>query len=327
MKFINKENFEKWFRKLSDYYDIFYPRESPNGRVWTKREAGGVKVSGIIDIRGHRTALPIKYFFYPPQENLTEKKRRPAIVFGARGCDVRGLQLLKKIYLDDPEDTYFRKDILIFSSDCTSAHPNCFCTVLGDKPWGESGFDLNFSGVGEGFVVESGSERGKKIIEENAAWFRDVSGRQEQERSSARAGIEEQVKKQNKNVLVDLNKLKDKAEKDTAVFESRGKTCVSCSACTTICPACFCFFLSEGEENKIRYADSCQLPGFARVAGGANPRKEITSRFKHRFLCKFSYRPEMNGMKGCTGCGRCIDGCQGKINFRDVLIEVMEASA
>ncbi|MFH1352261.1 MAG: 4Fe-4S dicluster domain-containing protein, partial [bacterium] len=293
MKFINKENFEKWFRKLSDYYDIFYPRESPNGWDWTKREAGGIKVSGIIDIRGHRSALPIKYFFYSPQENLVSRERRPSVIFGARGCDVRGLRLLKNIYLDDPEDTYFRKDVLIFSADCTSAHSNCFCTVLGDKPWAGEDFDLNFSCLESGYIVETGSEKGKKILDENLGLFKEVTDLQNKELTSARSKVEETVKKQNENKMVDLNQLKEKVEKDTAVFKSHGKTCVSCSACTTICPACFCFFLSEGEENKIRYADSCQLPGYARVAGGANPRKEMTSRFKHRFLCKFSYRPEM----------------------------------
>jgi len=323
VKFINSENFEKWFRKLTDYYDIFYPQESSSGWDWTKREAGGLKTSGIIDFRGHRTALPIKYFFYSPQENLVSRERRPSIIFGARGCDVSGLRLLKNIYLDDPEDTYFRKDVLIFSVDCTFAHPNCFCTVLGDSPWAKEGFDLNFSCVRNGFVVEGGSERGKKIIEENASLFCDAADRHEKERFAARAEIEEQVKKQNGNAAVDLNKLKEKIGKESGVFSEHAKKCVSCSACTTICPACFCFLLSEGEENKIRYADSCQLPGYARVAGGANPRKEMTSRFKHRFLCKFSYRPEIHGIKGCTGCGRCIDACQGKINFKEVILEVL----
>ncbi|MFH1957117.1 MAG: 4Fe-4S dicluster domain-containing protein [bacterium] len=323
MKFINRENFEKWFRKLSDYYDIFYPKLNPNSWDWTKRDAGGVKVSGIIDVRGHRTALPIKYFFYSPQENLASRERKPSIIFGARGCDVRGLRLLKNIYLDDPEDTYFRKDVLIFSADCTSVHPNCFCTVLGDRPWAGDDFDLNLSCLESGYLVETGSEKGKKILDENSGLFKNATDLQNKEMTSARSKVEETVKKQNENKMVDLNQLKEKVEKAPAVFESRGKTCVSCSACTTICPACFCFFLSEGEENKIRYADSCQLPGYARVAGGANPRKEMASRFKHRFLCKFSYRPEMHGIKGCTGCGRCIAGCQGKINFKEVILEVL----
>jgi len=320
MEFISKQNFADFVKGLYSEYDIFYPKKnSGGGRDWAKWQKGDE-----FSLEGHRTVLPVKYFFYSPQENLVAKQRRPLIIFGARGCDTRGLELLKKIYLDDPKDPYFRKDILIFTADCTSAHSDCFCSVLGAHPWAEKDFDLNFSPLGDGCLIEAGSEKGKEILRKNSEKLEDVSETHKKEQARIRAAAEKIVNGQNNGVTLDMQKLKGKIETRNSAFENHGKTCVSCSACTTVCPACFCFFLSEGKENKIRYTDSCQLPGYARVAGGANPKKELISRFMHRFGCKFSWRPSMHNNLGCTGCGRCISGCQGKINFKEVLIEVSQ---
>jgi len=322
MKFLKKENLDALAEKLSRVSDVFYPEEASGSYQWRKREKGKP-----ISIEGHRTVLPLKYFFFPPGENLKEKERKPAVIFGARGCDVRGLTLLKKIYLEDPEDIYFRKDILIFSADCTSVHKDCFCAALGDEPYAEEGFDLNFSFVEGGYFVKEGSEAGDEILKNNSDIFEDAAEAGKREILAVRKKTKETVQKQNGGKKINLAVIAEKAEKNTEAFAGYGETCVSCGACTNVCPACFCFFLSEGKENKIRYADSCQYPGYARVAGGANPRKEMAPRFKHRFLCKFLYRPAMQEIKGCTGCGRCIPGCQGKINFRDVLAGITGAPA
>jgi ferredoxin len=63
---------------------------------------------------------------------------------------------------------------------------------------------------------------------------------------------------------------------------------------------------------------------FARVAGGANPRKKLSERLRHRFMKKFWRIPINYGFLGCTGCGRCIDACTGKIDVREVLKSLAE---
>ncbi|MCD6413776.1 MAG: 4Fe-4S dicluster domain-containing protein [Elusimicrobia bacterium] len=320
MKFLKKENFEAFAKKISRENDIFYPEQTNGSYRWKKNEGES------FSLEGHRTVLPMKYFFFPPGENLKEKERKPAVIFGARGCDLRGLALLKKIYLEEPEDIYFRKDILIFSADCTSAHKDCFCAALGDEPWAEEGFDLNFSFARDGYIVEAGSDKGSEILKNNSGLFEDASNARKREILEVRQKTKETVLKQNGGKNIKPAVIAEKIEKNTDVLAKYAEDCVSCGACTNVCPACFCFFLSEGENNKIRYSDSCQYPGYARVAGGANPRKEMTPRFKHRFLCKFFYRPAMQEIKGCTGCGRCIDGCQGGINFMDVLADIAGAA-
>ncbi|MCK5223618.1 4Fe-4S dicluster domain-containing protein [Candidatus Calescamantes bacterium] len=320
-KFISNEKVKALTKKLIPDYEIFYPRRQEESWDWARMEA-----DSEFTFEGHRTVLPLKYFFYSPQENLVEKKKdKPRIIFGARGCDTKGLSLLKKIYLEDPEDPHFRKDVLVFSADCTTHHPDCFCTVLGDQPWATENFDLNFSIVENGYLVSVGSDAGAKFLKDHGGFFESARSEQEKSMSSHRTSFEEELKKFNGNKVLDLKDLEGKIEKHSDVFKEYGKTCVSCSSCTNVCSSCFCFFLSEGDENKIRYMDSCQLKSYARVAGGANPREDLIERFKHRFTCKFVYRPQMQGFNGCTGCGRCTAGCQGKIDFQEVLIKVAEA--
>ncbi len=116
---------------------------------------------------------------------------------------------------------------------------------------------------------------------------------------------------------------------ESPVWAEMSETCVGCGACTNICPSCHCFFLAElapHTENrnpagfeKARYWDSCQSAGFARVAAGANPRGKLAERFRNRFYCKLEYKPKNFNLLACTGCGRCIEACQGKIDVREVL--------
>ena len=55
------------------------------------------------------------------------------------------------------------------------------------------------------------------------------------------------------------------------------------------------------------------------MAGGSSPRLGLMERFRHRYLHKLEYFPKDFQMEACTGCGRCIQGCMGKIDMRKVL--------
>jgi sulfhydrogenase subunit beta (sulfur reductase) len=59
--------------------------------------------------------------------------------------------------------------------------------------------------------------------------------------------------------------------------------------------------------------------GHALVAGGANPRKMLGDRLRHRFLHKFVYFSQRYGIDMCVGCGRCVDAETGDVDIRVVL--------
>ena len=73
---------------------------------------------------------------------------------------------------------------------------------------------------------------------------------------------------------------------------------------------------------KIRQLDACQYPGFERVAGDEDALRELSKRFKNRYFCKYVWKPQKFKSLVCTGCGRCIEACIGKINKNELFREL-----
>jgi ferredoxin len=106
-------------------------------------------------------------------------------------------------------------------------------------------------------------------------------------------------------------------------WKKYSKNCVSCGACTTICPTCSCFTLIDKPGfHKVKQMDACQYPGFERVAGGEDSLKELPSRFRNRYMCKYVWKPLRFKSLACTGCGRCIEACIGRINKNEIFLEM-----
>ncbi len=63
-------------------------------------------------------------------------------------------------------------------------------------------------------------------------------------------------------------------------WEELGGRCLSCTACSAVCPTCFCFDIRDtldpyGETGRReRVWDACTAPQFALVAGGHNFRAD-----------------------------------------------------
>jgi ferredoxin len=72
----------------------------------------------------------------------------------------------------------------------------------------------------------------------------------------------------------------------------------------------------------VKQNDACQYPGFERVAGGEDPLHELPGRFRNRYMCKYCWRPRKFKSLACTGCGRCIEACIGKINKNELFTEL-----
>ena len=281
-----------------------------------------------------RLAQPVKFFFYSPQQKVTEDEipsSKETVILGVKACDLQALAALDKIFLGeefvDPFYEAKRNKTILISSDCTDALDVCFCNLLGNTPFPEDGFDLNVSFIDGGVLIEVGSDRGKSLLEKCKVPYKTAGESQLKLRRKNREKVSKKLAQINKDFIVGENILELLKEGyDSPVWQEFCETCVGCGACTNICPACHCFLLSEEALEKIRLWDSCQYTGFARVAGGANPRKKLADRFKNRFYCKFQYKPENFDLRGCTGCGRCIEACQGKIDIREPLTKLTKGS-
>ena len=348
MQFIDSTNFERLLKKLSGEGELFVPvTEEDTGKLHIER-VETFPLPEEMSIEGYRTVETLKGFAqllrstvaeYPSEELdelETDENGLSYIVVGARACDVKAMELVDKVQIEGEfEDPFYRirrEKMFTIAADCTDCGESCFCTLLGRKPWPEKGFDLTISKVDAGYLIEAGSERGEKVISENGDLFTAPRDGQEKARDEARAKLVEKLEKINKD-FPDATKMNEplKEALTDAIWDEESARCVECGACTNICPTCYCFLLFdtvEGEKyRRMMSWDSCQVSGYARMAGMGNPRPRLSDRVKHRYYHKYDYLPISHGEIFCTGCGRCIDTCSAGIDMRAVFRNVMSKSA
>jgi sulfhydrogenase subunit beta (sulfur reductase) len=310
------------------FQEILVPTRAPDGNgsppFLTRLEPGK---DFFLD--GYRSVDPLKILLYNVREQVYPFTASPArrLVAGVKACDLKALAVLDRALVNedfvDPAYKAWREATTILSADCTDAAATCHCTLVGGKPFPESGFDLNLSRLDDSYEIVTGSDKGRELLERMTQAYpgREADG-------GTRAAVEENRTRMTERLKAQNAEFERKPEylrlrqsgREAWVQESKG--CVGCGACTNICPTCYCLILNEegdaGSFVKVRSYDSCQWHGYARVAGGASPRPRMDQRFRNRYLCKFLYMQENFGELGCTGCGRCIEACPGEIDIRSV---------
>jgi len=291
----------------------------------------------------YRPVEPLKALFFRPREDLgrlneesSEGSVLPRAIIGVKNCDLSALRFHDRVFGDaeptDPAYTEARRQTLLVSCDCSDCLEVCFCTVLGEQPHPERGFDLNVSSTSLGYVIETGSERGEGAFRAAFPQPEPASGALLEERDRRRAEMRERVAAQaaRRGLRAGLDLQQAIQESfERPLWEDFAADCVECGACNFICCTCHCFLLADGfcEAScpaRVKQWDSCLFENFARVASGANPRARRSERLRNRFDKKFNFAPEALGFYACDGCGRCTEACIGKIDIRDVLTKAVE---
>ncbi len=311
--------------KWTEEFDVFAPFSYGSQLLYEK--VSDINVDDAV-FGSVRPIQPLKFFFYPFREKILPEinKLKKTIVIGAANCDLSGLKILDRVFLNgdykDPNYIKRRENIIIVSIDCAKPLSVCFCKALGLDPFPVDGFDLNLTALENGFVIETGSQSGEDLI------------RNEINRSAQENELEKRtaLRENSASLILRHNEQFHIPEKIGQIFKNVfsldewkevWKNCVQCGSCTNICPSCVCFFLEDtskgGNFQKNKIWDSCLLPGYARMASGVSPRPLLYERYRNRLACKYMYMVEHFKMVGCTGCGRCIAGCPGRIDKRKVL--------
>jgi len=334
MRYISHEDFGRLLHDLERDYQVYVACRKNIHRYY--RPYAGLTDDVVIgEVRAFE---PLKAFFFRARQKVAEGfspdvvhgEDRPVCIVGAKACDLKAFAILDHVFRDhDYADPYYvraREANLIISADCTYAIDTCFCLALNVDPYPREAFDINLSPLDDGFLVETGSQKGTAIVAGRAALFADAGEQRTRDRNETRRHVIQAVQKnieQNRVPHQDALEGAVARNYEAEIWADEAQTCVECGACNTICPTCHCFLLydQKGKAHIARFRiwDACLLKDFARVAGGANPQPKLWMRLRNRFEKKFDFFPKVAGMYACTGCGRCISACPAKIDIRRIL--------
>lgn len=327
--FISSINLSSFLQSLSKESAAYGLAPEQDDLLWKRMSFDEIPQAVI---GRYRAIQPLKQFVFPVKEEVTgEPADRKTLVVGAKACDLGHLMTTDSMFIGgvliDPYYGVKRQNTAVISSDCDAVKSSCFCTLMGVKPYPEKGFDVNLSPVSSGFIAETGTDKGEEMVASRKNLFEEPREDQLKEREALRAGMVQKVNDNNRQYTWKDPKAVVEGHFDSPLwYEEDAKTCVECDACRFTCGTCYCFLLSETKNlwEKLRTWDSCQSAGYWRVAGGASPRKTRTSRRRNFLMCKLSFRPKNFNFYACTGCGRCADVCQGKIDIRKTLQKLHE---
>ncbi|MBW2636814.1 MAG: hypothetical protein JRC86_04710 [Deltaproteobacteria bacterium] len=172
MKILARKDLVDVLKSWSDAYDVFAPGIKETGDIIYDRFD-----ASTFTLDYGKPSLPQKSEFLPQSEVIFELKKgkygevitgNGKILFGMRACDVMGMRQAGSFMTRDVTDPYYKSKkegtLKIVMACSGPQNETCFCTTVGSGPSAEVGFDLQFYDLGDTFLVEAESERGKQLI-------------------------------------------------------------------------------------------------------------------------------------------------------------------
>ena len=332
MRKISIDKLDEFFGAVAAANTLYLPVDAEGGARFEKWE-NGKKLSNALN-----TVRCAKDFFFPQTENLmdfkvdgknieiidTRSECEDFVIFGIRACDVKSFEVLDRVFLSEPVDSYYknrREHGIIMSMACTKPAETCFCQTFGIDAANPEG-DIVCYKTDDALYMDAKTEKGEKLLE-------SVSGITEEsdtkEADAQKELIGERLKK------LPLANLKADAFGDGKTSEffnapewkELSQSCLGCGTCTFVCPTCQCYDIKDFNTGhgikRFRCWDSCMYSDFTKMSAG-QPRLTQMERFRQRFMHKLVYYPTNNdGLFSCVGCGRCISKCPIQMNIVKVM--------
>ena len=336
---IAKERLNDLYAKINEKMGLFIPIKRAgevNYAVW--EEGKEVSLETLKTVKSPKNA------FFPQTENMmkfkTEGKNleivdvreglndkienRPLVMFGVKACDYKAIEVLDKVFLADPVDTYYqmrRNGTTIVTLACSKPEESCFCNAFGIDATAPMGDVTTW--MDETYLYwQANTEKGEALT----AIVADLLENGGEEAVAAQQETTKAVMAQLPYANLDLSRFKPENLNELfndSAWEEMSEACLGCGTCTFVCPTCQCFDIRDFKthEGVIRYRcwDSCMYSDFTLMAHG-NSRTTQMQRYRQRFMHKLVYYPSQNdGLYSCVGCGRCVNKCPQRLNIVKVI--------
>ena len=255
--------------------------------------------------------------------------------FGVRSCELHAIAIQDRVFTgQDFRDEHYaaRRDrALIIAVNCGQAGGTCFCVSMGTGPEVSSGFDLALTELMDGgrhrFLVEAGSEKGNRLLEQIGC-----EPATEVDREVARrvlAGSRSQMGRS-----METGNIKEllQGNLEHPRWDDVASRCLTCANCTMVCPTCFCTTVEdvtdlEGDHaERWRRWDSCFTMDFSYIHGGS-VRGSPKARYRQWMTHKLAHWIDQFDTSGCVGCGRCITWCPVGIDITEEVAAIRESAA
>lgn len=333
MKKIAKENLYALFQKIAEDNALYVPVNNGNQvnfANWTE--------SAEVNLDALKTVKSPKDAFFPQSENLytcykdgkkitiepEELVNQNFVVFGMKACDVKGVEVLDKVFLAEPVDTFYaarRAHGTIVAMACHEPEETCFCKVFGIDCANPVADVATWMVDGE-LYWKALTEKGEALTTAVDSLLTDTDEAKVEEAKKAIHAIVEKLPYSNLSLEGwNGNALSERF--DSPIWEELYKPCLACGTCTFVCPTCQCYDIKDYDTGhgikRYRCWDSCMYSDFTMMAHGNNRTSQM-QRFRQRFMHKLVYFPANNdGMYSCVGCGRCVEKCPSSLNIVKVI--------
>ena len=330
---ITRDNLPTLFSKIAEENDLFLPVKSAgqtNFALWQET------VSADLDTL--KTVKSPKDIFFPQSETLYSVSRvegklsvspqelcgKPFVVFGVRGCDVKGMEVLDKVFLSQPVDSFYaarREHGIVVAMACGKPETSCFCKVFGIDCAEPEGDVVTWL-TEDTLYWQPKTAKGEALTQQLSGLLTESDTAAVEAQQSAVRAIVEKLPYSG----LSLEKWGAEAVQtnfDSPLWEQLYKPCLACGTCTFVCPTCQCYDIRDYDTGngirRFRCWDSCMYSDFTMMAHGNNRTSQL-QRFRQRFMHKLAYFPANNdGMFSCVGCGRCVDKCPSHLNIVKVI--------
>jgi len=330
---IAKENLASLFALINENNEIYLPVQ-----VAGQTNFAAYTADANVDLDTLKTVKSPKDVFFPQSETLYTCNKEdnklkitpeklvdaPFVVFGMKACDIKGIEVLDRVFLSDPVDSFYaarRAHGTIVALACHEPEESCFCKVFG-VDCTEPAADVATWMIEGELYWKALTEKGEKLTESVKSLLADADeAKVEAERSAVKEIVEKlpysnlSLEGWNGDVLTE--------KFNSELWQELYKPCLACGTCTFVCPTCQCYDIKDYNTGngvqRYRCWDSCMYSDFTMMAHGNNRNSQM-QRFRQRFMHKLVYFPANNdGMYSCVGCGRCVDKCPASLNIVKVI--------